>query len=40
MKKVLFLCMLIGFSSLYAHSGGTNSTGCHVDHSTGIYHCH
>lgn len=24
----------------WAHSGGTDSSGCHTDHSTGDYHCH
>ncbi|HEN8704371.1 MULTISPECIES: YHYH domain-containing protein [Pseudomonadaceae] len=23
-----------------AHSGGTDSKGCHANHSTGEYHCH
>ncbi|MGO1118261.1 YHYH domain-containing protein [Rhodovibrionaceae bacterium A322] len=23
-----------------AHSGGTNSAGCHNDHKNGGYHCH
>ncbi|MGQ9940854.1 YHYH domain-containing protein, partial [Pseudomonas aeruginosa] len=23
-----------------AHSGGTDSKGCHTNHSTGEYHCH
>jgi len=23
-----------------AHSGGTNSDGCHRNHKTGDYHCH
>ncbi|TYC58543.1 YHYH domain-containing protein [Rhodobacterales bacterium] len=23
-----------------AHSGGTNSQGCHTNHKTGGYHCH
>jgi hypothetical protein len=23
-----------------AHSGGTNSEGCHNDHKHGTYHCH
>ena len=23
-----------------SHSGGTNSAGCHTNHSTGDYHCH
>lgn len=30
---------LIGGSAL-AHSGGTNSKGCHTDHSNNSYHCH
>lgn len=25
---------------LLAHSGGTDSKGCHRDHKTGDYHCH
>ena len=24
----------------YAHSGGTNSAGCHTNRKTGDYHCH
>lgn len=24
----------------WAHSGGTNSQGCHYNHKTGEYHCH
>ncbi len=24
----------------HEHSGGTDRFGCHVDHSTGVYHCH
>ena len=23
-----------------AHGGGLNSCGCHIDHSTGVCHCH
>ncbi len=23
-----------------AHSGGTNSDGCHTNKKTGVYHCH
>ncbi len=23
-----------------AHSGGTDRQGCHVDHQTGVRHCH
>ncbi|WP_227461464.1 YHYH domain-containing protein [Cupriavidus pauculus] len=25
---------------MWAHSGGTDSQGCHIDHKTGIRHCH
>lgn len=43
-KKVLFLSatvFLLSFNqNLYAHSGGTDSYGCHTNHSTGVYHCH
>ncbi|HBO1303760.1 YHYH domain-containing protein [Pseudomonas aeruginosa] len=24
----------------FAHSGGTDSKGCHINHSNGVYHCH
>jgi len=24
----------------WAHSGGTDSRGCHMNHKTGTYHCH
>ncbi|WP_349496934.1 YHYH domain-containing protein [Campylobacter hyointestinalis] len=27
-------------SFLYAHSGGTDSNGCHTNSKTGEYHCH
>ncbi len=42
MKKiVLALIISFGFVSLsMAHSGGTNSSGCHTNHKTGDYHCH
>lgn len=23
-----------------AHSGGTDAAGCHMNHKTGVYHCH
>lgn len=26
--------------SSHSHSGGTNQQGCHVNRTTGIYHCH
>jgi hypothetical protein len=42
MKKTIALLLSIGIFavSLYAHSGGTNSSGCHNDHQNGGYHCH
>ncbi|MER8377549.1 YHYH domain-containing protein [Mesorhizobium sp. M1396] len=27
-------------TNAYAHSGGTDSNGCHKNHKTGEYHCH
>ncbi len=44
MKKFVILVML-GISTLlvptaFAHSGGTDSNGCHNNHKTGGYHCH
>jgi hypothetical protein len=41
MKKIcaaLALLALIG--TAFAHSGGTDSMGCHTNHKTGVYHCH
>ncbi|MBX8824728.1 YHYH domain-containing protein [Ochrobactrum sp. SFR4] len=32
--------LLIGSASALAHSGGTDSKGCHTERKTGIYHCH
>jgi hypothetical protein len=41
MKKLIAAIALAALSSaLFAHGGGTNSQGCHVDHRTGVYHCH
>lgn len=31
---------LNGDSKPKGHSGGTDSNGCHTNHSTGEYHCH
>jgi hypothetical protein len=33
------LALLAG-SSAFAHSGGTDSNGCHHNRKTGGYHCH
>jgi hypothetical protein len=27
-------------ASAWAHSGGTDKSGCHWDHKNGGYHCH
>jgi hypothetical protein len=41
MKKS-FIAMLLAISCTYAfaHSGGTDSKGCHHDRKNGGYHCH
>lgn len=40
--KILILSIVVAVFSTaaFAHSGGTNSAGCHKNHSTGGYHCH
>lgn len=39
--KYLFLLALTLFSlNLFAHSGRTDSSGCHHDRKNGGYHCH
>ncbi|AWZ84061.1 TPA: YHYH domain-containing protein [Pseudomonas aeruginosa] len=44
MKKLsaALIATVIALSSAaaIAHSGGTDSKGCHTNHSTGAYHCH
>lgn len=44
MKKLLGLMLLAMLSipsiNAIAHSGGTDAQGCHIDHKTGIRHCH
>jgi len=43
MKKVILILALMtvfATSIAFAHSGRTDSTGCHTDHRTGIRHCH
>lgn len=42
MKKLaITIIALLAFSaSAWAHSGGTNAQGCHMNHKTGDYHCH
>lgn len=41
MKKLMVVIagvLLAG--AVMAHSGGTAADGCHIDHKTGIRHCH
>ena len=39
--KVLFALILAASSAVaFAHSGGTDKNGCHVDSRTGTRHCH
>ncbi|WP_437612862.1 YHYH domain-containing protein [Erwinia sp. V71] len=44
MRKIAsMLLVLLAFSVAppsFAHSGGTDSSGCHTNHKTGDYHCH
>jgi len=42
MRKIIFV-VFITFSfigGVLAHSGGTDSAGCHRNSKTGNYHCH
>ncbi|MEM7748359.1 MAG: YHYH domain-containing protein [Pseudomonadota bacterium] len=41
--KMIILSLIMAFvlpTAAQAHSGGTNSSGCHKNHKTGGYHCH
>jgi len=42
MKRYIaaLLISLFSIGTAVAHSGGTNSQGCHNDHKNGTYHCH
>ncbi|WP_352596101.1 YHYH domain-containing protein [Mesorhizobium sp. M0091] len=44
MKKAIMAALTVLTMALvtnaYAHSGGTDSNGCHTNHKTGEYHCH
>lgn len=41
MKRIIFAAFaLILSGAAFAHSGGTDSAGCHYNHKTGVYHCH
>lgn len=44
MKKIATLLisavLAAGSAAVFAHSGGTDAQGCHIDHKTGVRHCH
>ena len=45
MKKIGVIAVVAAMlfavaANAWAHSGGTDSMGCHMDHKTGGYHCH
>ncbi|MBA4260387.1 MAG: YHYH domain-containing protein [Chitinophaga sp.] len=39
MRYVLVVALLFS-STVFAHSGRTDQSGCHYDRQTGVYHCH
>ncbi|MCZ4331069.1 YHYH domain-containing protein [Castellaniella denitrificans] len=45
MKKIIAAAVLAVFgviatAPVWAHSGGTDKNGCHMNHKTGTRHCH
>ncbi|WP_314341257.1 YHYH domain-containing protein [Acinetobacter guillouiae] len=41
MKKLFFIGLIsFAFTNAQAHSGGTDSSGCHTNSKTGDRHCH
>lgn len=38
--RIIALALLMLSSFAFAHSGGTDSNGCHHDRKSGTYHCH
>jgi len=40
MKALVLTITLLASAAAMAHSGGTDSQGCHVDSRTGLRHCH
>lgn len=46
MRKFIIAAVLTAFGAsivapvALAHSGGTDKNGCHMNHKTGIRHCH
>lgn len=39
-KSIICGCFIVFCNTLFAHSGGVDSNGCHVQKSTGKEHCH
>ncbi|MBD1220474.1 YHYH domain-containing protein [Acinetobacter seifertii] len=37
---IIYLLIGLAVTNANAHSGGTNSSGCHTNSKTGQYHCH
>jgi hypothetical protein len=37
---ILAALFILGTVAVAAHSGGTDKFGCHLNHKTGVYHCH
>lgn len=43
MRRIVGFLLATSFlaaSAAWAHSGGTDSKGCHTNRKTGVYHCH
>ncbi len=40
MRAILVALAFVFAAPVFAHSGGTDRDGCHIDHRTGIRHCH
>jgi hypothetical protein len=42
MKTILAAMLAVSMfgTAAFAHGGGLDSARCHMDHKTGIYHCH
>jgi len=39
-SAILIGILMLASSAVFAHSGGTDSNGCHHDRKNGGYHCH
>ena len=40
MKPLIAIALVLASALAMAHSGGTDSDGCHTNHKTGDRHCH